>query len=66
MKLFSPSCSLTVGFEQKIKMETEYDGTFISFKSQLYSEQGGSILLLFGLWCLALYLYVWVKSKFYR
>ena len=44
---------------------TEYHRMFISFKSHLYSNQGSPIFLLFESWSLALYLLVWVKSKFY-
>ena len=56
--------------KQKIKIwntiKTEYLGTLIPVKSQLYSEPGSSIFLLFGSWSLVLYLLVWVKSKFFR
>ena len=45
---------------------TEYHGMFISFKSHLYSKQESPIFLLFGSWNLALYLLVWVRSKFFQ
>ena len=49
--LFSSSCSLIPLFLNKNKNEnTEYYGTFTSFKSHLYSKQGSPILLLFGSW----------------
>ena len=43
----------SVGFKQKNKNEnTEYNGSFIPFKSQLYSKPGSSIFLLFESWIL--------------
>ena len=60
IKLFS----YTIVSKQKKKNEnTEYYGTFISFKSLLYSKQGSPVFLLFGSWSVILYLHVSVKSK---
>ena len=48
---FWSNYSLILLFLNKNKNEnTEYYGTFISFKSHLYSKQGSPILLLFGWW----------------
>ena len=51
--------------ENKIKnINTKYHGTlFIPFKSQVYSQQGSPIFLLFGSWSLVLHFHVWVKSN---
>ena len=52
----------TVSSKQKSKNEkTKYHGTFIPFKSQLYSMPRISIFLLFGSWNLVFYLHVWVN-----
>ena len=45
--------------------KAEYHATFILFKNQLYSKPGSLIFLLFGSGSFVLYLYVWVKSKFF-
>ena len=56
----------TVGSKQKNKNEMmEYHGTFIPFKSQLYSKLASPIFLLFRSWNSVLYLHVWIKSKFF-
>ena len=59
IKLFS----YTIVSKQKKNENTEYYGTFISFKSLLYSKQGSPVFLLFGSWSVILYLHVSVKSK---
>ena len=60
----SSNCSLIPLFPNKNKNKnTEYYGTFISFKSHLFSKQGSPILLLFRSWSVVLYLHVWVKPK---
>ena len=54
--------SYNVVSKQKNKNEnTEYHGMFISFKSHLYSRQGGPIFLLFDSLSLVLYLLVWLN-----
>ena len=56
-----------VASKQKYKKEnTEYHGTLLPSKNQLYSKPGNPFFLLFGWWSLVLYLHVWVSSKFYR
>ena len=67
-KSFLSKCSfLLLLLNKKIKNEnTEYHGTFLPCKSQLYSKPGSPIFLLFDLWSLVLYLHVWVKAKFFR
>ena len=56
---------LVLNKKQRWKHRISY-GIFIYFKSQLYSKQVSSILLLFGSRTLALYLHDWVKSKPFR
>ena len=59
-------CSYTVVSKQNNKNENkEYYGTFISFKSHLYSKQESPIFLLFASRSIVLHLYVWVKSKLF-
>ena len=53
--------SVTVVSKQKNE-NTEFHGTFISFKGFLYSKQRSLIFLLFGSRSAVLYLHVWVKS----
>ena len=58
--------SYNVVSKQNNKNENkEYYGTFISFKSHLYSKQESPIFLLFGSRSIVLHLYVWVKSKLF-
>ena len=58
--------SYTVVPKQNNKNEnTEYYGTFISFKTHLYSKQRTPIFLFFDWWSIVLHLHVWVKSKFF-
>ena len=62
-----PSVLFTVASKQKNKNKnTEYHSNFILFKNQVYSKLWSPIFLLFGSWCLVLYLHVWLKSKFFR
>ena len=58
--VFIQAFFFTVGSKQK-KGNKEYNDTFITFKSQLYSKPGSSIFLLFESWNLVLYHHVWVK-----
>ena len=61
IKLFS--YTIVSKQKKKKKENTGYYGTFISFKSLLYSKQGSPVFLLFGSWSVILYLHVSVKSK---
>ena len=64
-----PSVLFTVASEtkkNKNKNENmEHLGTFIPCKSWLHSKPGSPIFQLFGSYSLVVYLYVWVKSKFF-
>ena len=56
----------TVASKQKNKNENkEHHGTFYQSRVSSTQNQGETIFPLFGSWSLALYLYFWVKLRFF-
>ena len=66
LKLFSSTCSfLPLVLKKNRNQNSEYHGTFTPLRIQLYSKPESLIFLLLWSWRLVLYLYFYVKSKFF-